>query len=80
MNVVWRGRSTTTDLSRAPGCRLDNMTAHGKVCPTTGEMVYIGYNLIDVDGDGVTNVTVGVVDAEGRRSHRATIPVLRPSM
>lgn len=59
---------------------LDNMTAHGKVCPLTGEMVYIGYNLIDIDGDGVTNVTVGVIDAKGRRSHRATVPVLRPSM
>jgi len=23
------------------------MTAHGKVCPVTQEMVYIGYNLID---------------------------------
>mgnify|MGYP002700832603 CR=1 FL=1 len=39
--------------------RLDNMTAHGKTCPVTGQMVYIGYNLIDINGDGVTDVTVG---------------------
>ena len=27
---------------------LDNMTAHAKTCPETGELVYIGYNLIPV--------------------------------
>jgi hypothetical protein len=45
-------------------------------------MVYIGYNLIDVsmERDGVTNVTVGVIGRDGRRTHRATVPVLRPSM
>lgn len=59
---------------------LDNMTAHGKTDPNTGEMVYIGYNLIDVNGDGVTDVTVGVIDANGARSHRTTVPVARPSM
>ena len=37
---------------------------------TTGEMIYIGYNLIDIDGDGVTEVTVGVIGADGRRTRR----------
>ena len=60
--------------------RLDNMTAHGKTCPVTGEMVYIGYNLIDINGDGVTDVTVGVIDKNGSRTHRTTVPVQRPSM
>ena len=59
---------------------MDNMTAHAKVCPVSGEMVYIGYNLIDVDSDGVTEVTVGVIGSDGRRTHRASVPVLRPSM
>ena len=27
---------------------LDNMTAHAKTCPATGELVYMGYNLISV--------------------------------
>lgn len=53
---------------------VDNMTAHAKVCPLTGEMVYIGYNLIDTDGDGITDVTVGVIGPDGRRTHRAVVP------
>ena len=28
----------------------DTMTAHAKTCATTGEMIAIGYNLVDVDG------------------------------
>jgi len=59
---------------------LDNMTAHGKTDPMSNEMVYIGYNLIDVNGDGVTDVTVGVIGADGSRTHRTTVPVARPSM
>ena len=27
---------------------MDNMTAHAKTCPATGELVYMGYNLISV--------------------------------
>ena len=70
----FRGTLTTKDYW------LDNMTAHGKTDPNTGEMVYIGYNLIDVNGDGVTDVTVGVIGADGERIHRTTVPVARPSM
>jgi carotenoid cleavage dioxygenase len=31
---------------------LDNMTAHAKTCPATGELVYMGYNLISVPDVG----------------------------
>ena len=51
------------------------MTAHGKTCPVTGEMVYIGYNLIDINGDGVTDVTVGVIDKNGSRTHLSLIHI-----
>ena len=60
---------------------LDNMTAHAKTCAETGEMVYIGYNLIDTDGDGKSDVTVGVVDgASGARTRRGVVRAERPSM
>ena len=59
---------------------LDNMTAHGKTCAETGEMMYIGYNLIDINADRKTEVTVGVVDADGKRARRVSVPVARPSM
>ena len=46
------------------------LTFNLSAAATTGEMIYIGYNLIDIDGDGVTEVTVGVIGADGRRTHR----------
>ena len=59
----------------------DTMTAHAKTCATTGEMIAIGYNLVDVDGDGETEVTVSVFDpGSGRRSRRTVVRVARPSM
>ena len=108
----------------------DNMTAHPKTCPLTGEMIYIGaaaaalprrsvvclvvsstrvvyaclrqttirtsrasvsataasgtlragYNLIDLDGDGETDVTVGIIGTDGGRVHRTVVPASRPSM
>jgi len=57
---------------------LDTFTAHSKVCPVTGELVYTGYNLVPFRGP--PTVTVGVVAADGRLTHRARIPVARPSM
>ena len=46
-----------------------------------GEMIAIGYNLVDVDGDGETEVTVSVFDpGSGRRSRRTVVRVARPSM
>jgi len=56
----------------------ENFTAHPKVCPFTGEMVYIGYNLVPTDGQ--PRVTVGVVDAGGAVAHRAAVACARPSM
>jgi len=32
-----------------------NLRCYGKVCPVTQEMVYIGYNLIDTTGDGLSS-------------------------
>ena len=59
----------------------DTMTAHAKTCATTGEMIAIGYNLVDVDGDGETEVTVSVFEpGSGRRSRRTVVRVARPSM
>jgi hypothetical protein len=55
-----------------------NFTAHPKVCPQTGELVYIGYNLVPAGGP--PTVTVGVVAPSGGVVHRATLPVARPSM
>lgn len=47
-------------------------------CPTTGELVYIGYNLVPTDG--VPSVTVGVVASDGAVSRRMHVPCVRPSM
>lgn len=64
---------------------LDNMTAHAKTCPKTGELVYMGYNLISLDFDAprdekTTDVVVGVVDKHGARTSRRVIKMSRPSM
>ena len=75
---------------------LDNMTAHAKTCPATGELVYMGYNLISVPDVGpfgdfftekkkknppkTTDVVIGAVDARGERTSRRVIKMSRPSM
>jgi len=61
---------------------LDNMSAHGKICPRTGELIYIGYNLIAIgDKQNETTVTVGIIDGEtGGRTYRREVKVERPSM
>jgi carotenoid cleavage dioxygenase len=53
-------------------------TAHSKTCPVTGELIYIGYNMVPASGP--PTVTVGVVGTSGGVTHRATLPVVRPSM
>jgi carotenoid cleavage dioxygenase len=64
------------------GC---NFTAHAKTCGVTGELVYMGYNLVALGAtgkqEGETTVTVGVIDpATGKRTRRREIKVQRPSM
>ena len=64
---------------------LDNMTAHAKTCPATGELVYMGYNLISLDfakpsEEKTTDVVVGVVDKHGERTSRRVVKMSRPSM
>ncbi len=55
-------------------------TAHAKICPSTGELIYIGYNLVPVHGP--PSVTVGIVDPDPAKgvTHRVTVPVARASM
>ena len=62
---------------------LDNFTAHSKICPLTGELLYMGYNLValGVQQEGHTTITVGAIDAEsGKRTRRRQFKVPRPSM
>ena len=71
------GSFTTADFW---GC---NFTAHAKTCPQTGELVYMGYNLVALgpNQEGETTVTIGAIDAKtGKRSYRRDIKVKRPSM
>lgn len=56
----------------------ENFSAHAKLCSVTGELVYIGYNLVPFQGP--PTVTVGVVSPAGAVAHRVTVPVSRPSM
>jgi len=56
----------------------ENFSAHSKVCPETGELVWIGYNLVPLGGP--PTVTVGVVAPDGVIAHTATLPVSRPSL
>ena len=61
------------------------MTAHAKTCPATGELVYMGYNLISLDfakpsEEKTTDVVVGVVDKHGERTSRRVVKMSRPSM
>ena len=56
----------------------ENFSAHSKVCPVTGEMIFISYNLVPLLGP--PTVTVGVVGTGGRVEHRAVVPVSRPSL
>ena len=53
-------------------------TAHAKLCPRTGELLYIGYCLVPAGGP--PTVTVGTVGPSGTVEHRVTLPVARPSM
>ena len=53
-------------------------TAHAKLCPRTGELLYIGYCLVPAGGP--PTVTVGTVGPGGAVEHRVTLPVARPSM
>jgi len=55
-----------------------NFTAHPKVCPSTGDLIYIGYNLVPTDNQ--PSVAVGVVSAKGEVVHKVTLPCARPSM
>lgn len=57
---------------------MENFTAHSKVCAVTGELCYVGYNLVPFGGP--PTVTVGVLSSDGSLAHKATIPVARPSM
>eukprot|EP00928_Gymnodinium_smaydae_P007440 TRINITY_DN12670_c0_g2_i3.p1 TRINITY_DN12670_c0_g2~~TRINITY_DN12670_c0_g2_i3.p1 ORF type:complete len:508 (-),score=54.16 TRINITY_DN12670_c0_g2_i3:128-1609(-) len=51
------------------GNALDhNMTAHPKVCPKTGELVYFGYSLME------PKIMYGVADAQGSRTCRLEVP------
>ena len=62
---------------------MGNFTAHPKVCPLTRELIYMGYNLVALGGEqeGETTITVGTIDGEsGRRTHKRTFKVQRPSM
>jgi len=61
---------------------LDNMSAHSKICPLTGELIYIGYNLIALgDKQNETTVTIGIIDPNtGGRTYRREVKVQRPSM
>lgn len=62
---------------------LDNFTAHSKICPLTGELIYMGYNLValGVEQEGHTTITVGAIDpASGKRTRRRQFKVPRPSM
>jgi carotenoid cleavage dioxygenase-like enzyme len=52
-----------------------NFTAHPKIDPTTGEMVYISYRI------GIRPyVTYGVLAADGTIRHETTVDTARPSM
>ena len=56
----------------------ENFTAHSKICSVTGELMFIGYNLVPLGGP--PTVTVGVVSARGELGRRVTLPVSRPSL
>ena len=72
---------------------LDNMTAHAKTCPETGELVYIGYNLIAVpdflsekskrersaNDDAGANTTDVVVGVVNERGERTSRRVVEMS-
>lgn len=49
-----------------------------QVCPSTGDLIYIGYNLVPTDNQ--PSVAVGVVSAKGEVVHKVTLPCARPSM
>lgn len=54
----------------------ENVGAHAKTCPTTGELIYTGYNLVPISGP--PTVSVGVVSPSGAVTHRAVLPAARP--
>jgi len=59
------------------GGSLDhNMTAHPKVCPNTGELIFFGYSLLE------PKVVYGVASSEGQRICRLEVPTCggRPCM
>ena len=72
---------------------MENMTAHAKTCPTTNDLVYMGYNLISTEFFGGfgkrdtqtecqkrTDVVVGVIDPTGTRVEKTVVKMERPSM
>jgi hypothetical protein len=65
-------------LTRKVAEKADATWGGRQICPATGELIYIGYNLVPTDG--VPSVTVGVVGPDGAVTHRVTVPCARPSM
>ena len=56
---------------------LDNMTAHAKTCPATGELVYMGYNLISIpDGPFKPFSATAAKGGDGRKDAKTTDVVI----
>ena len=56
---------------------LDNMTAHAKTCPATGELVYMGYNLISIpDGPFKPFSATAAKGGDGKKDAKTTDVVI----